>query len=178
VEKKISSLRLLLPLLSYIDVKFGVITSLENHGEKSLSYPHKTEYFLIDNMAMTRYIIYKHKIINMKDKRFPKIDSNSSQNHLLLKRVWHKDVNSWLNHWGIKEVIMQNIDTIKITITSKFKEKLWCNKELEDKRKLRYYKYVINPNIEYQKYLSIITSVKNKINNAKITMNETILDNS
>jgi hypothetical protein len=69
---------------------------------------------------------------------------------------WHKDAKSWLNHWGIKEeVTLQNNDNIKNIITSKFKEKLWCNKELEDKRKLRYYKEVINPNLEDQKYLSM-----------------------
>jgi hypothetical protein len=38
------------------------------------------------------------------------------------------------------EVTLHNIDTIKNTITSKFKEKLWCNEEIEDKRKFRYYK--------------------------------------
>jgi hypothetical protein len=108
---------------------------------------------------MTRYLMYKHKTTNMKDKRLPKIASNSSQSHLQLKRGWHKDVKSWLNHWRIEEeVTLQNIDTIKNTITSKFKEKLWCNKELEDKRKLRYYKEVINPNLEDQKYLFIIAS--------------------
>ena len=48
---------------------------------------------------------------------------------------------------------------------------MWCDKELEDKRKLRYYKEVINPNLEDQKYLSILTSVKNKISIAKIKTN-------
>jgi hypothetical protein len=90
----------------------------------------------------------------MEDKRLPKIASNFSQNHLWLKWGWHKDAQSWLNHWGIKEeIILQNKDNIKNIITSKFKEKLWCDKELEDKRKLRYYKEVINPNLEDQKYL-------------------------
>jgi len=37
-----------------------------------------------------------------------------------------------------------------------FKEKMWDVKELEGKRKLRYYKEVINPNLEDLKYLSII----------------------
>jgi len=32
-------------------------------------------------------------------------------------------------------------------------DNLWCNKELEDKRKLRYYKKMVNPNLENQKYL-------------------------
>ena len=48
---------------------------------------------------------------------------------------------------------------------------MWCDKELEDKRKLWYYKEVINPNLEDQKYLSILTSVKNKISIAKIKTN-------
>ena len=32
---------------------------------------------------------------------------------------------------------------------------MWCDKELEEKIKLRYYKDVINPNLEYQNYLSV-----------------------
>ena len=48
---------------------------------------------------------------------------------------------------------------------------MWRNIELEDKRKSRYYKEVINPNLEDQKYLSILTSVKKKINIAKIRTN-------
>jgi hypothetical protein len=38
---------------------------------------------------------------------------------------------------------------------------MWCDKELVDKRKLRYYKEVVNPNLEDQ----------NKINIAKIRTN-------
>ena len=44
--------------------------------------------------------------------------------------------------------ILQNKDTIKNIIKTKFKEKMWCDKELEDKIKLRYYKDVINHNLE------------------------------
>jgi hypothetical protein len=59
---------------------------------------------------------------------------------------------SWLNHWRIKEeVIMENTNDIKNTITTKFEENLWCHKELEDKRKLRYYKEMVNPNLERSK---------------------------
>ena len=43
-----------------------------------------------------------------------------------------------------------------------FKEKMWCKKDLEAKRKLRYYKEVINPTLEGQKYLSVLTSSKKK----------------
>ena len=39
---------------------------------------------------------------------------------------------------------------------------MWCDKDLEEKRKLGYYKDVINPNLEDQKHLSILTSVKKK----------------
>ena len=59
----------------------------------------------------------------------------------------------------------------KNVVTSKFKEKMWCEKDLEDKRKLRYYKEVINPTLEDQKYLSVLTSLKKKINIAKIRTN-------
>ena len=39
---------------------------------------------------------------------------------------------------------------------------MWCDKELEEKRKLRYYKDVINHNLEDQNYLSVLPSVKKK----------------
>ena len=48
---------------------------------------------------------------------------------------------------------------------------MWREKDLEAKRKLRYYKEVINTTLEYKKYLSILTSSKKKINIAKIRMN-------
>ena len=48
---------------------------------------------------------------------------------------------------------------------------MWCDKELEDKIKLRYYKEVVNPNLEYQKYIFVLTSVKRKINIVKIMTN-------
>ena len=48
---------------------------------------------------------------------------------------------------------------------------MWCEKDLAAKRKLRYYKEVINPTLEYQKYLSVLTSSKKKINIAKIKTN-------
>ena len=48
---------------------------------------------------------------------------------------------------------------------------MWCEKDLEAKRKLRYYKEVINPTLEDQKYLYVLASSKKKINIAKIRMN-------
>ena len=48
---------------------------------------------------------------------------------------------------------------------------MWCNKELKDRRKSRYYKEVINTNLEDQKSLSILMSVKNKINITKTRSN-------
>ena len=48
---------------------------------------------------------------------------------------------------------------------------MWCEKDLESKRKLRYYKEVTNPTLEDQKYLSVLTSSKKKINIAKIRTN-------
>ena len=73
--------------------------------------------------------------------------------------------------WMEEEIIQQNKDNIKNIIASKFKEKLWCDKELEGKRKLSYYKEVINPNLEEHKCLSILTSVKKKMNIAIIRTN-------
>jgi hypothetical protein len=48
---------------------------------------------------------------------------------------------------------------------------MWCDKELVDKRKLGYYKEVINPNLEDQNYLSVFKSAKKKINIAKTRTN-------
>lgn len=90
--------------------------------------------------------MYKKKLYNLETKKFPKIASNSSQNpHLRLKWGWHKDAQAWLNYWRVnEEFILENRDNIKNTVTSKFKDKLWDDKELEGKMKLRYYKEVIN----------------------------------
>ena len=55
-----------------------------------------------------------------------------------------------------KNVALQNINNIKNIVTYKFKEKMWCEKYLEAKKKLRYYKEVINPGLEDQKYLSVL----------------------
>ncbi len=115
----------------------------------------------IDSLAMTRLLLYKNKINNMGDYRIPKLALNSSQNHLRLKRGWYKDTRAWLNLWEIdKNVALKNVNNIKSFVTSKFKEKLWCDKNLEAKIKLRYYKEVINPTMEDQKYLPILTSSK------------------
>ena len=48
---------------------------------------------------------------------------------------------------------------------------MWCDKDLEAKIKLRYYKEFINPTLEDQKYLLVLTSSKKKINIAKIRTN-------
>ena len=47
---------------------------------------------------------------------------------------------------------------------------MWCKKYLEVKRKLRYYREVINPNQEDHKHISILTISKKKTNIAKIRM--------
>ena len=66
---------------------------------------------------------------------------------------------------------MENKNNIKNTITFKFKDKLWDDKELEGKMKLRYYKEVINPTLDNQNYLSMLTSTKKKMNIARIRTN-------
>ena len=127
---------------------------------------------LIEILAMARLLLYKHKINNKGDHRLPKLALNSIQNHLRLKKGWYKDTMAWLNHWEIDQTVaLQNINNMKKIVTSKFKEKMWCEKYLEAKRKLRYYKEVINPTLENQKYLSALTSSKKKINIAKIRTN-------
>jgi len=70
-----------------------------------------------------------------------------------------------------EEIILYNKDNIKNIITTKFKDKLWSHKELKGKMKLRYYNEVINPNLEYQKYLSLLSTLKKKINIATIRTN-------
>jgi hypothetical protein len=37
----------------------------------------------------------------------------------------------------MEETILQNKNTIKKTVKSKFKEKMWCDKELEEKKKIK-----------------------------------------
>ena len=66
---------------------------------------------------------------------------------------------------------MQNINNIKNIVTSNFKEKMWREKDLEAKRKLRYYKEAINPTLEDQKYFSVLSSSKKQNNIAKIRTN-------
>ena len=57
-----------------------------------------------------------------------------------------------------------------ITI-SKFKDKLWEDKELEDKRKLRYYKEVINPTFDNENDLFVLSNNKRKMNITEIRNN-------
>jgi len=71
----------------------------------------------------------------------------------------------------MENTILQNKDIIKKNVRSKFKEKMWCDKESEEKIKLRYYKDVINHNLENQNYLFLLPSVKKKISIAKIKTN-------
>ena len=100
----------------------------------------------------------------MGNKRLPKIVLNTSQNQLRLNQSWCKDSGAWLNHWGIDEIdILQNMDNVKNIITSKFKEKFWCEENLTVKRKVRSYKEVINPNLEDQKYLSVVLAHRRKL---------------
>ena len=67
----------------------------------------------IKSLAMTRLVLYKHKINNMGDHRLPKLAFNSSQNHLRLKQGWHKDTRDLLNRWEIDEnVALKNINNI------------------------------------------------------------------
>jgi hypothetical protein len=53
----------------------------------------------INSMVMTRYLMYKNKINNMEDNRFPNISLISNQNYPRLKQGWHKDAKSGLNHF-------------------------------------------------------------------------------
>jgi len=48
---------------------------------------------------------------------------------------------------------------------------MWCDKNFQDKRKLRYYKEVANLDLEDQQYLLVLRSEKKKINISKIRTN-------
>ena len=73
----------------------------------------------IEILAMTRILLYKHKINNMGNHRLPKLAFNSIQNHLRLKQGWYKDTRAWLSHWEINEnVALQNINKIINIVTS------------------------------------------------------------
>ena len=56
----------------------------------------------------------------------------------------------------MEDNILQNTNTIKNNLKSKFREKIWYDKELKEKIKLRYYKDIINPNVEDQNYLFVL----------------------
>ena len=110
----------------------------------------------IESLAMTRLVLYKHKLNNIGDHILPKLGLNSTQNHPRVKRDWYRDTRAWLNHWVMDEnVALQNINNIKNIVTFRFKEKMWCENDLATKRKLRSYE-VINPTLETQKYLAQI----------------------
>ena len=65
---------------------------------------------------------------------------------------------AWVNHWGINENdICRTLTMPKILLLLSLKRNSGVE-NLAVKRKLRYYKEVINPNWEYQKYLSVVTS--------------------
>ena len=66
-------------------------------------------------------------------------------------------------------------DCIKDTITSNIKDKMWDDKELEGKRKLRYNKEAINPTLDNHNYLSMLTNTKKKMNIARIRNNSHVL---
>ena len=69
--------------------------------------------------------------------------------------VYYEPFKSLESH---ENIALQNFNNIKNIVIFKFKEKLWCEKDLEAKRKLRYYKEVINPTLEDQMYLFVLTS--------------------
>lgn len=108
---------------------------------------------------MTRLLLHKHKLNNIGDHILPKLVLNSNQNHLRLKWGWYKDTKGCLNLWEINENnALKNINDIKNIVTSKLKEKMWCEKDLAAKRKLSPYDNFINPTLEDQRYLSVLTT--------------------
>jgi hypothetical protein len=79
--------------------------------------------------------MYKNKLNNMEGKRLPKIVSKSNHNNHRLKRGWNKDAQSWPSYWGIMNTPFCRIRILlKNIIKSKFKEKMWCDKEISRKK--------------------------------------------
>lgn len=110
---------------------------------------------------MVKDLMYMNKINNMDDKRIPKKNLNSIHYYQHLKQRWHQDdvlVKSLGNIAGCHPT---HTDNIKNIIVSKFKEDLWCNEELDIKRKPRYYEGVTRI-LKDQKYLLVLTSIKKK----------------
>lgn len=70
----------------------------------------------------------------------------------------------------IKTTFDSNEGGIKMSSpgSTKFKDKLWSDKELEEKRKLNYYKEVINPTLANQNYLFVLTNGNKRMNIARI----------
>jgi len=106
--------------------------------------------FIYENNSLEEVSSYKHLIIDIHHKfnynysAKKKInggwqDYYGLENNYKLVDLWLCDKKKLLFETLVTHVILQNIDNIKNIITSKFKENLWCDKELEDKRKLRYY---------------------------------------
>lgn len=57
----------------------------------------------IESKIKIRYLMYRYKIINTKDKEFLIETSNLRKSHkIMFRRGWYKNVNSWLNHWRIE----------------------------------------------------------------------------
>jgi hypothetical protein len=56
----------------------------------------------------------------------------------------------------MEDTILQNKDTVKKTSSQNLRRECGVIKELEEKRKLRYYKDVINPNLEEKNCLSVL----------------------
>jgi len=68
-------------------------------------------------------------------------------------------------------MILNNKDNIKNIITSKFKDKLWDDKELKGKGNVRYYKVVMNLNLESHNYIYVWVSARKKMNIDKARTN-------
>ena len=71
----------------------------------------------------------------------------------------------------MKTTFCRTLIMSKILLLLSVKINLWFEENLAVKIKLRYYKEVINPNLEDQKYLSVVTRSRNKIYIAKIRTN-------
>lgn len=125
----------------------------------------------VESKGLIRYPLYKYKLPNMKRERLP-ITTSNNESHSRIKRGQTRDASFLAPLLGVvNEDALLNINTIDSIIVTNFKEKLWCYKQIENKKMLVYNKEAIDPKLKDRTYLSIFASVEKKINIAKIITN-------
>lgn len=70
----------------------------------------------------------------------------------------------WLDFWGTYiNITTSNNDKLKLYIPNKVTQKLLSDDNIKNKRKLTYYKNIVNPKLDHPSCLNKIISVKKKL---------------